>query len=263
MLKKIAFGLIGLVVLLLIAGQFLWSNLDSYVKQAIVTYGSQATQATVHLDSVKLSLTTGEGALKGLSVSNPSGFPSGEAINLDSVSVKIDTSSVTGTGPVVINDITIEKPKVLYEVAGGGANNLDTLSQNARSYAASYEPAPKEKSSKGATTNEAASPVDSAGVKNGGRKMIIDSLTITGGDVAVIHPLLQGRKVSTTLPDIHLKDIGRKEGGATPAEITHLIISEITKSATEAAAKSVTRGLGNITNSGGKIGGKVKGLFGR
>jgi len=217
----------------------------------------------VRLDHVRLSLTTGAGTLKGLSVGNPKGFASGEAIDLGSVSIKIDTQSVTGAGPIVINDITVEKPKVIYEVIAGGANNLDTLSQNTRNYAASYQPAPEEKTTRRAARNNAAGPVDSAGVKNGGRKMIIDSLTITGGDVAVIHPLLQGRKVSTALPDIHLTDIGRKEGGATPAEITQLVISAITRNATQAAAKSVTRGLGNISTSGGRIGDKVRGLFGR
>ena len=51
--------------------------------------------------------------------------------------------------------------------------------------------------------------------------------------------------------------------GATPAEITQLIINAITRNATQATAKSVEQSLGNLSTSGGKIGGKIKGLFGK
>jgi uncharacterized membrane protein len=80
MLKKIAIGIVVLLVIIAGAVYFLLSNLDSIVKAAIEKYGTAATQATVKLDSVKISLTSGEGRLNGLSVGNPKGFATPQAL---------------------------------------------------------------------------------------------------------------------------------------------------------------------------------------
>ncbi len=257
MLKKIGLGLAALVVVILIASQFLWSNLDRYVKQAIDTYGTAATRAPVNVDGVRLSLTTGEGTLKGLSIGSPPGFTAKQSIYFGVISMRIDTQSLAGDGPVVINDITIDKPKITYEVTPSG-NNLDTLARNARDYASGPQ-AREQRSAPAATAgSKSGRPGD---VASSNRKLIIDSLTITGGEVATIHPMLRGRKVSTDLPSIHMTGIGRSEGGATPAEIAQLVVNEITRGAAQAAAKDMTRKIGNIDSSG--IGSGIKGLFGK
>src|SRR3982750_4341374 len=187
MLNTIALGFAGLLIAVSAAGWFLYSNRESYVKEAIEVYGSAATHATVRVSNVKLSLTTGEGSMGKLRVGSPAGYKSDKTIDLGAVSISIDTSSLVGTGPVVIRDITIDKPDVTYEVVGDG-NNLQTIARNAQKYADSLH---------GTTPADAPAPPPSPGKKSGGkapeRKLIIDSLSVRDGNVTVIHPLLQGR----------------------------------------------------------------------
>ena len=56
------------------------------------------------------------------------------------------------------------------------------------------------------------------------------------GKVGVSATFLQGKELSASLPTIHLKDIGKKEGGATPAEVADQLMTAITKSATSAVS---------------------------
>jgi hypothetical protein len=272
MLKKIAIGFAGLLVVILLAGKFLYSNLDSYVKQAIETYGSAATKAEVHVSRVNLSLTTGEGSLGKLRVGSPEGYKAEKTIDLGAVSVTIDPYSVAGTGPVVIKDITVEKPDVTYEVLGD-SDNLKTLARNAQKYAESWQSAPKVEppaslQKEGGKAKEKAPE----------RKLIIDRLSIRDGNVTVIHPLLRGRKISTRLPPIELKNIGRAEGGATPAEVAQQVINAIKRTATDSALNDLSRELGSLKlddlknaghdaikgvgKAGSNAGEKIRGLFG-
>ena len=64
--------------------------------------------------------------------------------------------------------------------------------------------------------------------------MIIDDLYIRGGEIKVSAGFLAGKTLGTALPDIHLADIGRSDGGASPAEIAEQIISAITDGTTSA-----------------------------
>ena len=48
--------------------------------------------------------------------------------------------------------------------------------------------------------------------------------------------MLGGQTMSVPLPDIHLKDIGKSKGGATPAEVADQLIDAIGNSATKAVA---------------------------
>ncbi len=152
-------------------GRYLWSNLDSIIRAAVEKYGTAATQTAVKLDSVKLSIASGEGGmLGGLSIANPEGFRlplRSKRFYLDSVSVKVRiTASIRGTGPIVIREITIVKPQVNYELTNGGDSNLQTIQRNAMAYA-------NKMNSGKATPGQAEAEKD----KTPGRKMVInDSL---------------------------------------------------------------------------------------
>lgn len=256
-MKKI---LIGLLVLVLLAGiglGFVWSNIDRIVKSGIEKYGSAATQATVDVDRVNLSIRTGEGSLDDITVGNPKGFSTPYALNLNNISVKIDTNSLTGTGPVVIEDISIKNPKVYYEIIGRNQNNLDTLSQNAASYTAG----------KGSAARTAHAGTETQGA---GRKVVIKSLTIDGGEIAIAHYLLQDRALEARLPKIHLKNLGEKNKGITPAEVADQVMKAITNATSRAAAGALATELGGLKNlPAGVLDGAgsgldtVKGLFGK
>src|SRR6476659_6125022 len=118
--------IVGVALATVVAGTvlFLHSNLDSIVKRAIEKYGSAAAQTDVRLDSVHLALGAGEGAITGLKVANPKGYSSAQALQLGVISVKLDTGSISGNGPIVIRELLIDHPEVDYESTTTGETNL-------------------------------------------------------------------------------------------------------------------------------------------
>ena len=256
-MKKLLIGLLAFILILAIGSGLLWSNLDRLVQSAIEKYGSAATQATVDVDGVSLSLGSGEGSLSDLTVGNPKGFDTPYALNLNSISVKIDTASLSGNGPVIIDDITVKNPKVYYEIIGRNKNNLDTLSDNAAAYTSDKESAAR-------TANAGTES------KGDGRKVIIKNLLIEGGEISITHFMLKDQSMSTKLPKIHLTNLGQKNKGITPAEVTDQVMRAITSAASRATAGTIAKVLGGLKDlPAGVLEGAgsgldaVKGLFGK
>jgi hypothetical protein len=267
MIKKIAIGFFGLIVLLGIGGYLLYSNLDYIIKIKIEKYASAATQTNVALDSVKLALTTGDGNLSGLSVSNPKGFSSAKAFYLGSIDVKLDTSTLRGNGPIVIREMIIDKPQVTYELLNNGDSNLQAIQNNTQTYANSFQ----------GKTNESTKPTEPAADTNGkkeGRKIIISDLIIRNGQVAISQEMLQGKQLSTGLPEIHLTNIGKASGGATAGQIAEQVFGAITSAAAqssiaELAKEKITGVLQQVPAASigkaaiGAVGTQLKGIFGQ
>ncbi len=240
-------AVVGLVV-------FVFSSLDSLIKAGVETYGTEITQAKVTLETVELDITSGRGAMAGLVVGNPKGFQTPSAFKLGRISITVDTSTVT-SDPVVIKEIVITKPDVTYELGPGG-NNIDAIQNNVNAYMAKFGGGKKAK----------------ADAKEGeGPKLIIRDLYIRGGTVNVSAAILKGKKMTVPLPTIHLKDIGGKKKGATPAEVAEKILTSISKGASGAVAgigigktlESLEKSLGGLTKSlGESLSGATKGIGG-
>src|SRR5262249_7773673 len=152
---------------------------------------------------------------------NPAGFATPTALLLGSVKVQLDTSSVTGSGPIVIKQIDVEHPEVTYE-AGRGGSNLQTIQKNAMAYAQSMM---------GAT------PPPAPGAPPP-RKLQIDDLYVRSGKVNVSATILQGQALGVDLPTIHLANIGRG-GGATPAEVAAQVLGSISSQSVRAATTAL------------------------
>lgn len=225
-------------------------SLDKIIQAGIETYGTKITQADVSLDKVTTDLTNGQAALHGLKIGNPSGYKSDYLLKLDQISMTLDTSTIT-KNPVVIKEILIEKPSVIYELASGGSN-VNALLKNIKNYTGTE--------SRG----------ESSGKEH---KMIIKDLIIKDGQVNLSATALKGKTVTTSLPDIHMKDIGKDKGGATPGEVAEKIMKQITSGATSAVGSlknlpgAVTDQLqgagGAVKDKLGEAGEKLKGLFGK
>lgn len=210
------------VVLVVVVG-----NLDSIVKDGVESYGSEMTQATVTLDEVDISATSGEGKLGGLTIGNPRGFKTDSAFKLGGVKVALDIGSVT-EDTVIIREIAIDAPQVTYEVGGAAGSNIDAIRQNINAYLG--------KPAKGGKAAPAKEDKD-------GKKLIIENLYVRNGKVGVSATILQGRKVEAALPSIHLKDIGKKKGGASPGEVAEQVMKEVSAAATKAVSALNIKGL--------------------
>src|SRR3546814_1619733 len=68
-------------------------------------------------------------------------------------------------------------------------------------------------------------------------------LVISGGKIGISAAALQGRSLSSPLPTIHLKDIGKDKGGASPAEVAQKIIGTISAEASQIAARDLQKQL--------------------
>ena len=240
-MKKV---LIGVVVVLLILGGgvvYVFMNAGGIIKQVVEDVGSEATKTKVTLNKVDLSIQSGEAALRGFQMGNPSGFKTAKAMSFGIVSVKIDPDSVT-KDVIVVREILIEKPEITYEFASAGGSNFDAIQKNVDAYA-------KSKGAGGGGSQQASS-------SEGGKKVIIEHLYVRGGKIGVSADFLQGKEMNASLPSIHLKDIGKKSNGATAAEVADQLLTEINKSATKVVS---SMGVGKMMDAAkGAMGGATK-----
>lgn len=229
------FGLIVLVLIALVAGggYVFLSRLDGIAKRAIEENGSTATKTAVTVDSVNLGVFQGQGAVHDLKVANPDGFSPLGAFAFGNISVKIDSQSVLGKGPIVIHEIVVDKPSISYE-GQGILSNLGTIQKNVRDYANS---------------------MGGGGSKGEGRKIVIENLYLRDGRISISHSSLGAEPLAADLPEIHLRNIG-KGGGTSPAGVTTQVLDAVLAAAMKIAiGKLIARlgPIGEIERLGGAI----------
>ena len=232
-MKKILIGL-ALVVVIIIGGvAVLWSNLDKLVKETVEIAGSEVTSVPVTLKGVTLELTDGKAALTGLKVANPAGFTSDYAVSLGGISVAVDPASVGGD-TILVKEVTIKAPKVIYELGTGGSN-IDAIQKNVEAYT---------KRLGGSGGGSADSGAASGNDRGDETKVVIENLRITGGRAAVSAdiPGFSGEGMGVNLPDIHLTDIGKEDDGASPAEVA----AEVMAALNESIMGAISTGLPNL-----------------
>lgn len=206
MIKKIVVVLVLLLVVAAGALYFLAANIDTLVTRAVNTLGPKILKTSVHLGRTEISPSTGKGSLYHLEVGNPPGFQAGNAIQLEEISVTLDTGTIT-QDPVVVKEILIDAPQIAFQMSANKKSNVQVLQKNVDDYSAQFE---KKESSKG-------------------RKMVIEHLYIKNGKVRISADLLKGKDMTVSLGKIHLRDLGKAEGGATPAEVVQKVIAAIQK----------------------------------
>ena len=237
----------GVVVLAAAALVAVFVLSGSILKSLIEDVGSQATQAKVTVDEVKISPLSGEGALVGLTIGNPKGFKSAQAFKMSLVSLKVDTGTIQ-SDTIVIKEVIIGAPDVTYELGDAGGDNIRTIQKNTQDYASRMgggsAPAGKPASGPAPTAK------GDAKTEAKEKKIIIESLWVRGGKVAVTASALGGKPLGTGLPDIHLTNIGKSKGGATPAEVADEVIGAIAKASQTAVSKIGVDQLKGLVGSG-------------
>lgn len=218
-IRTILITLVIVVVLGVVAVWFLLTNLDTIVEASIEKYGSQVTQTEVGVSDVKIKLMEGEGAISGLTVSNPPGFTASNIFSLGNINTKIDVQTIT-QDPVVIDEIFVGAPKVVYEINKDGKSNLDILRANIA----------------GADNTEPSTPPE---VEKGteGPRLIIRRLIVEEGQIDTVISALPKGNLSATLPRIELKDIGDKQRGSTADELAEKIVAVLVKKIGAAVTK--------------------------
>ncbi len=208
-----------IVVLALLGALYL--NLNRVIHQGVETMGPRILQAPVNLERVAVSIIDGKGEIEGLVVGNPEGFRTPSAFELTRLDVEVDIRSLRGD-EVVVRKVVVDSPVITVE--GLDAKNLRALQENAAAFGG-----PKEE-------GEAPEEED-----EGGKKVVIDHLIISGARVNYSPAILRGQSIPIPLPTIEMKDIGRDSGGLTIGELLSLILSNI-----DDAVVGVLRGSGEL-----------------
>jgi len=206
MKKGRGLGIGVLVLVAVIAGilYVLLTSLDSIVAAAIEKYGSQATQTPVRVSTVSIDLKSGAGSINELTVGNPAGFSAPNVFTLGGISTRIDLKSIT-EDPIVVDEILVKAPHVVYEINKSGKSNIDALKENlARSSSTSDKTSDSEKAK--------------------GPDLIIRKIVIDSGEIDADVAALPGKDLSAKLPHIELTNVGEKEGGTTAAEVAEQVL---------------------------------------
>jgi len=231
---KKTLAIVAVLVIAAVAAYFVLQNpLGRLVKMAIEEFGPEMTQAAVKVSKVEISATDGRGALSGLVLGNPRGFKSDYALKAGTVEIELEPASLA-KDVIVIRKILIDAPQIGYEKADG-ITNFDAIQRNVEEYLG----AKGDKSEK---------------IKQGSsKKMIIDSFVIRNAKVNY------NGMMELTLPDIELRNVGKKTGGATSAQVAKAIIAELNAKLAMALAKAaVIGGVGGVVVGAGVA---LKGLF--
>jgi hypothetical protein len=252
-MKKLLIVLGVLVVLGGIGAALLVGNLGGIIKGVVEKVGSQATQTPVTLAEVDISLTDGSGELKNLVVANPEPFKSEHAMSLGIIRVQIDPATI-GSNPVVIKEVVIDSPQIIYEVSGGGTN-IGAIQENVDAFA------------KGLGAGGETPAGDEPPAEGEGTKVIIENLYVRGAKASVSATFLGGESVGVTVPEIHLTDLGKDDGGASAGEVAAELLDAIAEAVIDAVASENIKGLSDALKEQGeglidKAGDALGGLFG-
>ena len=202
--------LIGLAVAVLAAGGGLWwlyASRDALVKRAIEHFGPEITGVSVTVRRVKLEPAEGKGSIAGLEVGNPAGYKTPRSVTLGEMRLAIDFGTLT-SDVVHLKELVIDAPAITYE-RGPGGDNLGVIQKNL--------------GAGGGAKKKSDAP---------GRKFVIDELRITNAKAHF------SDTVTLPMPDLHLRDVGKKSNGATAADITRTVWDSIAGNATNLASRA-------------------------
>ena len=229
-----------LVIFLLITiggGVTYWffENLDGFIKDYMVDYGSKMTKTDVEIDLVETDLNKGEILINRLGIENPKGFSNSEAFETESIIVTVNKDT-WNQDIIEIPLVLIKNPEIVYEY-NGKKTNFNVLKENIESYI-------KLKSTKNvkttiknirqladselAKTNQTRSKTENKEIKGMSEKtFFIKELKIIDLKITARVSSIKKDFLSKKIPLIAIKDIGSKSKGASSEFILERVILKI------------------------------------
>jgi len=207
MRRILLFGAVALLAVAALGRFVLLPALGRGVTRAIESRGSALTQTAVRVDGTTFDLAHRSGILSNLRVGNPAGFRSEHALSIERVVVTVDPATLR-SDPIVVKELLIEAPTLLYEFGAGG-NNIAAIRRSIDAKVAAQK-------------NE-------AGGGGGGRaRLVVESLRVTHGKVRISSHLLGGQELTGRLSDLQLQGLGTTVG-TSPAQIVQELLVALTK----------------------------------
>ena len=223
---------LSLAVLLIAVGLILQFCLGAIVKSAAEAFAPGALGTSVKIESVKMNLVRGEFRFNGVVVGPPEGYKA-NVFELSDFHVQIDMKSLL-SDTIVVRDVSIIRPKVAYELSGIHSNVGAIMSR-------------LEKGAAAEKTKDTSS--------SSGKKFVVENFVFSDAQVKLASATI-GVGVPIPLPNIELKNIGRKGGGITVLELVSQIFSSIGGGIINAAS-DIVLSIGGAAVDGVKVVGGV------
>jgi len=216
MRRGLAIAIAAIVVIFCIAVVVVYTSVGSVLVAVVEKYGMEITGSTVTVKEADFEPSTGTGILVNLSVGNPVGYGKENAFFASDIDIQIDPETVS-SAVITIKRLKIEAPEVIYEITANG-DNLRTLRGHIQN-AITQEKSLTRNSTPGERT----------------KKFIVNDLYINNGVVIVRTEDLDGKRATAIIDNIHLEDLGRDEGGISPAELVDRIYGPLLRATSVAA----------------------------
>jgi len=210
MKKKLLIAVGIVIVLAIVAGVVVFSNLDKIVRAATEQVMRYVLQVDVTVGSAHVSVTEGSIEFRDINIPNPEGYSTNRAMKFGLVRAQVDIRSFSTDEPI-INEIRVSQAEITMEVRKGGSN-LQDLIDNASRLAAG----------EGTPEEEAEKPEEAQ------KQFKIEKVLVDGNVVRVAIPFMGGKTVDIKLPDLELRDLGGKGGeGVTAPEAMQEFLAAI------------------------------------
>jgi len=185
--RLLSFLLTALVVVLVVGVVAVGLFANHALKVAVESAGTRALNVGVRVDDVDLSVLKGRIGLQNLTINNPPGYQHDKLLELSRADILLEAKSLLGD-MVTITEITLDGADVVLEQRGVSGNNLQDIIEKL--------------------------PEDEAGSVPTGKKLHIDTLTITHAKVKVKLLPIPGKvdTLSFQLTPITLTDLGGEKG---------------------------------------------------
>ncbi|MGD9874662.1 MAG: AsmA family protein [Kiritimatiellia bacterium] len=209
--KRFAIILVIAIAVILIAAALFLSPL---VKTAVEKGAPPMLGVPVTLDKPGINLLAGKINLKNLVVGNPEGYKTDYAFKLGQFKIDMQMSTL-GSDTMVIKDILIDGPEICYEM-GLGNSNIGTILDHLKKQSPDGKPEAEKEEKAG--------------------QVQIDNFVISGAKLRVSAKMMGGQAVTIPLPTIHLKDLGKKDEGASITDVITEVMNAVAGAIAEAVA---------------------------
>ncbi len=193
MKRKLIVAALALLMVIVGIAVFLYNSIDSIVEAAIEKEGSRVLGTRLSVGSVDISLKSGRGTIRDVSMANPKGFSSNEMFTLGEITVDIDVKSLN-RDPVVIDEITISAPKVRAEMNAQAQTNVGVVKSTVDKYQSA--PAPKERK-------------EDSGFE---KRFVIEKFVFEEGTVDLDATAMGVEATQVALPPVRLNHVGGSKG---------------------------------------------------
>jgi hypothetical protein len=221
-MKKIL--LVISILILVFGGATYWffGNLDGFIKNYMIEYGSKMTKTDVEINSVKTDFQKSEITINRLGIENPKGFSNSEAFEVKKIKVSINKASLN-QDIIEIPLVLINNPEIIYEY-NGEKTNFNILKDNIQGYQNDGNNLSNETKLSNITENKQTKENNNAKPP---KTFFIKELKIVDLEIKAKVSSIKKDFLNKKIPLIVIKNIGSKTKGVSPELILERVILKL------------------------------------